>query len=139
MTYDNDRLTRIFERTDGDCHICGGRLCYSNYNRFGTRGAWEVEHSIPLSCGGTNHLNNLFPAHISCNRSKRASSTRAARSQCGRTRAPYCRERKQRIIRDNTIRGSVIGGLIGSVGSPWGSAAGAYIGGWIARGLNPND
>jgi 5-methylcytosine-specific restriction endonuclease McrA len=139
MSYDDYTRTWIFDRTDGDCHICGDRLCYSNYARFGSRGAWEVEHSVPLSCGGTNHLNNLFAAHIGCNRSKRACSTRVARAQYGRSRAPYRREKKQQIIRDNTITGGFIGGALGAAGGPWGSAVGAYIGGRIGRGLNPND
>lgn len=139
MAYDNHTLTRIYDRTDGDCHICGTGLCYSNYGCVGYRGAWEVEHSVPLSCGGTNHLNNLFAAHIRCNRSKRACSSKVARAQHGRSRAPYCREKKQQIRRDNTITGSIIGGTLGYVGGPWGSAIGAYIGGRIASGLNPND
>lgn len=119
MAYDDYTLTRIFDRTDGDCHICGGGLCYSNYGCFGARGAWEVEHSVPLSCGGTNHLNNLFPAHIDCNRSKRACPTRVARAQYGRSRAPYNREKKRQIRRDNTVTGGAIGGAIGLVGGRW--------------------
>jgi len=139
VAYDNYTRTRIFERTDGDCHICGGRLCYSNYGCFGSRGAWEVEHSVPLSRWGTNHLNNLFAAHISCNRSKRACSTRVARGQYGRTRAPHCKAKKQQIRKNNTLKGGFIGGIIGAVGGPLGSAVGASIGGWIGNSLNPND
>jgi len=139
MAYGEYELNWIYDRTDGDCHLCGKKLSFINYARFGFRGAWEVEHSIPRSMGGTDHLNNLFAACITCNRSKRACSTRVCRSQYGRRRAPYRKETKQQIIRDNTITGSVIGGAVGLVGGPWGSALGAYIGGRIGRSLNPND
>ncbi len=139
MAYDVYTLTWIYDRTDGDCHICGGRLCFSNYGRFGSRGAWEVEHSVPLSRRGTNRLNNLFAAHISCNRSKRAWSSRAARAQYGRSRAPYCKGKKEQIRRDNILKGSFIGGVLGSVAGPWGSAAGAFIGARIAGERDPNE
>lgn len=31
---------------------------------------WTLEHLIPLSRGGTNHMDNLYPAHKTCNRMK---------------------------------------------------------------------
>jgi 5-methylcytosine-specific restriction endonuclease McrA len=139
MTYDDETLRRIFDRTDGDCHICCGRLSFSNYARFGSRGAWEVEHSVPVSQGGTDHLNNLYPAHIGCNRSKAAQSTRRVRSQYGRKRAPYCREKKESIRQSNTFTGGVIGGLIGSIGGPVVRIIGAAVGAEIGRRIDPND
>jgi len=138
MAYDDYTLTRIYDRTDGDCHICGVRLCFSNYNRFGARGAWEVEHSIPLSRGGTNHLNNLFAAHISCNRSKRVCSSRVARGQYGRTRAPYCREKKSQIRRGNSLKGGLIGGLLFSSGGPMTIAIATFVGSRIGAAIDPN-
>src|ERR1700755_2796787 len=104
MAYDYETLRRIFDRTDGDCHLCCRRLSFSNYADHGSRGAWEVEHSVPVSQGGTDHLNNLYAAHISCNRSKAAQSSRKARSQYGRKRAPYCREKKANIKKSNTVK-----------------------------------
>jgi len=68
MPYSEDELDRIFSRTRGKCHLCHGQLARSNYAREGERGAWEVEHSVPRSRGGTDHLNNLFASHIECNR-----------------------------------------------------------------------
>lgn len=135
MAYDVDTLNRIYDRTDGYCHLCCKKLSFINYANYGAKGAWEVEHSIPLSQGGTNHLNNLYAACISCNRSKAVQSSRKARSQYGRKRAPYCREKKAKIRRSNSITGGVIGGLIGSIGDPAGSAIGAKIG----RDIDPND
>jgi 5-methylcytosine-specific restriction endonuclease McrA len=138
VAYDYETLRRIYDRTDGDCHICCGKLSFRNYANHGSRGAWEVEHSKPRSRGGTGHLNNLYAAHISCNRSKAAQSTRKVRSQYGRKRAPYCREKKASIRRSNAITGGVIGGLIGSIGGPVGSAIGAAIGAKISHDIDPN-
>jgi len=77
-------------------HICGKKLCWSNYNAFGARGAWEVEHSRPQARNGTHRLNNLYPACISCNRKKKHGSTRAARAWHGRTAAPLSAAAKER-------------------------------------------
>lgn len=70
MKYDDDPLRAIYAKTDGRCHICWKSIALSNYGTHGKRGSWEADHSVPLSEGGTDHLNNLFPAHTSCNRSK---------------------------------------------------------------------
>jgi 5-methylcytosine-specific restriction endonuclease McrA len=72
MSYDVEILRRIYDRTEGHCHICGKKLSFANYAISSGRGAWEVEHSVAKATGGTNHLNNLFPACITCNRSKRS-------------------------------------------------------------------
>ncbi|MFI5417338.1 MAG: HNH endonuclease [Candidatus Lutacidiplasmatales archaeon] len=60
----------VFERTDGCCAYCGKPLAWRNYGSPGTRGAWEVDHQVPISRGGTNSLRNLSAACIPCNRSK---------------------------------------------------------------------
>lgn len=70
MAYDDDRLNRIYYKTDGYCHLCGKKLSRNNYGSNGSKGAWEVDHSIAKANGGTNHLNNLFPACIPCNNEK---------------------------------------------------------------------
>lgn len=124
MPYDKDVLNRIYDRTDGRCHICGKKLSFSNYGTLGRKGAWEVEHSIPQSKGGTSHGNNLFPACISCNRGKQAYTSRTARNWQGRTRAPMSRRAKE----ENTLAGLILGGVVGSLGGPWGAIVGAGIG-----------
>ncbi len=139
MAYSDDVLNRIYDRTDGYCHLCCKKLSFSNYARYGYRGVWEVEHSVPLSKGGTNHLNNLYPACISCNRSKAAQSSRSARSMNGRKRAPFSKSRKEKIRSSNATTGGVIGGLLGSIAGPWGTAIGATIGVNLGRSINPND
>lgn len=97
MSYTEELLDTIFERTDGQCHICGKKLCRNNYALCGRKGAWEAEHSIPRSNGGSDHLNNLYAAHIYCNREKGTVTTRTARRWNGRTKAPLSKERKNRV------------------------------------------
>jgi 5-methylcytosine-specific restriction endonuclease McrA len=94
MSYDSEDLTRIYYRTNGKCHICGKKLSLTNYGRVNSKGAWEVEHSVPRSEGGTAHLNNLFPACVACNRLKGTQSSRTARSWNDRTKAPLSKERR---------------------------------------------
>jgi 5-methylcytosine-specific restriction endonuclease McrA len=83
MTYANDRLRRIFEKTDGHCFHCGKKLAWNNYGNPNSRTGWEVDHSIPRSKGGTDHLNNLFPSCIPCNRDKGDLSSKQYRAKVG--------------------------------------------------------
>lgn len=94
MTFNQETLNHVYDRTDGHCHICRKKLVRKNYGVLGSRGAWEAEHSKPRAQGGSNHGNNLYAACISCNRSKGKSSTRSARSKNGFKAAPYSQEKK---------------------------------------------
>jgi 5-methylcytosine-specific restriction endonuclease McrA len=107
MKWDQTKLERIFQRTDGHCHICRAKLHLSRYGQMDKSGAWEVEHSVPRAKGGTDHLNNLYAACISCNRSKGSNSTSKARAKNGYKKAPLPREKKV----DNAITGGAIGSL----------------------------
>ena len=137
MAKDLPRLKRIFNKTDGRCHICHYRLSFDNHGKTGARGAWHIEHSVPRACGGTDHLNNLYPACIDCNLEKGTASSRTARSSCGNTRAPYSRAKKQKVKDDNTGTGILVGGLFGLVAGPWGVVIGATLGGMIANENSP--
>lgn len=128
MQYSEETLDRIFEKTDGRCHICWSALARSNYGSLGRRGVWEVEHSVPRANGGTNRLNNLFPAHVSCNRSKGTSSTRSARATYGNTRAPRSRAKQDEARVENTAIGAVAGGILTAVLLPELWIAGAIVG-----------
>lgn len=134
---DNERLQKIFEKTDGNCHICHRKLSFSNYGVHGAKGAWEVEHSKARKNNGTNHLNNLFAAHISCNREKGTLHTRTVRAYHGNTRAPYSKKKKQSIKNQNTAAGTVIGGIVGSFFGPVGTFVGAGIGAAIGNSSSP--
>jgi 5-methylcytosine-specific restriction endonuclease McrA len=140
MAYSDERLEQIFDRTCGDCHICGGRLAFCNYAAYGKRGAWEVEHSKPKREGGTDHLNNLYPAHISCNRSKQDTCTRKARAKYGRTKAPLSSRRRAEAKSRNATDGAFIGGTLGGlIGGFWGAVIGAAIGGKSGYDTNLDD
>jgi hypothetical protein len=133
MAYTNAELEGIYDRTSGYCHICRKKVAFSNYGLFGARGAWEVEHSVARAVGGTNRLNNLYAACISCNRSKREGSTRSARAFHGHSRAPLSRvkraEAKARNTAAGTAAGAAIGGaLFGPPGAIIGGGIGALVG-----------
>jgi len=76
MAYNEYELNYIYDKTGGRCWHCDKKLSFQNYGKPGEKGAWEVDHSIPLSRGGTDHLNNLVPACIECNRSKQDLTSR---------------------------------------------------------------
>ena len=141
MAFTENKRRQIYKRTDGKCHLCHKKLAFKNYGTLDTRGAWEVEHSKAQANGGTDHLNNLYAACISCNRSKGTSSTRSARSRNGVSRAPYSKAKKERITRNNTVGGTLAGAAIGllMLGTPAAvllfSSAGALIG----NNIDPED
>lgn len=131
MAFDDGTLRKIYDRTNGKCHLCRKKLSFINYGRAGAKGAWEVEHSIARAKRGTDHLNNLLPACISCNRSKGTYTTRTARSWSGHTKAPMSKERKERIKRNNAVGAAAVGSLIGMAYSPVAALCGAGIGALI--------
>jgi 5-methylcytosine-specific restriction endonuclease McrA len=137
-TYDEDRIELVFDRTDGRCHICWGKLVFSNYGRFGERGAWEIEHSNPRCKGGSDRLSNLFAAHITCNREKGTMHTRTARAWNDRTRAPLSRQRRIEKREENTLAGAGIGAISGALlGGPVGLFIGGIAGAAIGNGIEP--
>lgn len=80
MVYTSEELNSIYDKTGGYCNICGKKLAFSNYGRFGEKGAWEVDHSNPVSNGGSNYYRNLYPVCIPCNRAKSNRSTAQMRA-----------------------------------------------------------
>jgi 5-methylcytosine-specific restriction endonuclease McrA len=138
-TYNNATLRKIYDRTTGQCHLCWKKLAFTNYGEHGARGSWEVEHSIPKAHGGSDHGNNLYAAHITCNRSKRAASTRATRAQYGRTRAPLSVSKRKVAKAENTVVGAGIGALVGGViAGPPGAWICGGIGAYLGNSVNPD-
>lgn len=67
---DKERIHKIYNKTNGCCHLCNKKLSRSNYGVHGAKGSWHVDHSIAKANGGTDHMNNLFAACIDCNLEK---------------------------------------------------------------------
>lgn len=107
MKRDQAALRLIYSRTEGQCHLCRKRLSFRNYGRLRERGAWEIEHSVAQSRGGTDHGNNLFAACIPCNRSKGGRSSRTARRVHGFQCAPYSNRTRKR----NALTAAGLGSL----------------------------
>jgi 5-methylcytosine-specific restriction endonuclease McrA len=128
-----ETLRQIYDRTCGYCHLCGKKLSFQNYGRFGQRGAWEIEHSIPRSAGGSDHLNNLYPACVDCNRSKGILTSRTARGRNSLLRAPLSKNARNKIRDENTLCGAAVGGIVGLVGGPPGMLVGALLGALIGH------
>ena len=138
MRYSNEQLNAIFDRTDGYCHICGRKLCFSNYGQWGKRGAWEVEHSNPRCNGGSDRLCNLYAAHISCNREKGAITTRTARGWNERTKAPLSKAKKEQITSRNRWGWGATGALSGAaIAGPPGLLIGGVLGAIFGDGIEP--
>lgn len=115
MRYSKEKLREIYDRTTGYCHICHKKLAFKNYGSLGTRGAWEVEHSKPRAKGGSNYLKNLYPACISCNRSKGKKSNQSVRAKHGIRRAPLSKERRKKAKRANAFSDGLVGAGLGYI------------------------
>lgn len=139
MRYDKTLLTQIYRRTSGYCHLCHSKLAFKNYGRPDKRGGWEVEHSVPRSKGGTDHLNNLFPACVGCNHDKSNRTTRTARGWNGKTCAPLNREKRKQAKFESGLAGAIAGGLAGgAIGGPIGVVVGAVTGACVGSSQNPD-
>ena len=95
MPYSEEQLRRIFDSTNGRCHICGTRLELSAYGRGGLKGAWEVDHSRARSRGGSDTLTNLRPAHPWCNRVKKSDPSWETRRAFGLGHAPLSKKQER--------------------------------------------
>src|SRR5438876_7488278 len=52
MSFSDETLSCIHDRTSGYCHLCWRKVCFRNYGIIGARGAWEVEHSVDAGRDG---------------------------------------------------------------------------------------
>jgi 5-methylcytosine-specific restriction endonuclease McrA len=140
MAYSGERLNQIFKKTDGNCHLCGKRLCRKNYGHVSSRGAWEVDHSVPQARGGTHHGNNLYAACINCNRSKQDRNSRAVRAANGRHRAPRSAKQKQAARSRNTWGFGGMGALFGAaVAGPAGAVLIGLAGVLVGSEIDPEE
>jgi len=138
MAFNEEQLRKIYDRTSGYCHLCGKKLSFKNYGKYGTHAPWEVEHSIPRSKGGSNHMNNLYPSCISCNKQKGNAANKSVRSKYGITKAPLSIPARKKAKIQNAAWAGVTGGVIGYLLGPIGSIAGVVIGASIGYEKNPD-
>ncbi len=137
MPYTQIQIRRIYDRTDGHCHLCYCKLSIINFGKRGERGAWEVEHSRARAVGGTDHGNNLKPACVSCNRSKGTLTTRTVRGWNGVSRSPYSKTKKRAMRKENTTAGAVLGATLGLAAGLPGAVIGAVFGALIGDNIKP--
>lgn len=128
MSLTAKQLRSIFDRTSGYCHLCHKKVSFKNRGSVGKRGAWDVDHSVPRSKGGSDHLNNLYAACISCNRSKQNKNNRSQRKINGVTRSPISRHQRAVQNRKNILLGASAGALLGMRFGPPGMLFGAILG-----------
>ena len=139
MSFDKQTLSRIYRRASGYCHLCHAKLSLKNYGQPGKRSAWQVEHSVPRSKGGTDHLNNLFAACVSCNLDKSNRTTRTARGWNGKICAPLSLERRKQAKLKNGFAGALAGGIAwGAIAGPVGAIVGAVTGACVGSSTNPD-
>ena len=62
-----NRKARVWNKTEGHCHLCGERLSYD--------GSWAIDHLVPRASGGPDDEWNLLPACHFCNGMKKAART----------------------------------------------------------------
>jgi hypothetical protein len=140
MAFIDEELNRVCDRTSWYCHICHQKLAlaFKKYGVLGARGAWEVGYSNPKAKGGTDRLGNLYPACISCNRSKGASITRFVRAVNGKSRAPMSFERGKNAMAENAFVGGAAGAAIGLILGPADVLGGALLGAHLGYKKNPD-
>ncbi len=139
MTHSQKQLRAIYDRTTGYCHICHKKLAFKNYGIIGSKGEWEIEHSNPQAKGGTNRLNNLYPACIQCNRSKGKKSNKVVRVQHGVTRAPLSKQKRKKAKIGNAIINGIFGGAaVGSICGPVGAILEGLFGAKLGYDKNPD-
>lgn len=135
-----DYLRRIFGRSGGKCHLCFKRLDFGAYGALNADGAWEIDHSRPRAFGGSDHLNNLYPACPSCNRSKGTRSARAVRAEAGYTQPPASEAERQAFRRERAFGGAVWGALGAAAFGlgPLGVLGGALLVADLSAGIDPD-
>lgn len=133
MKKDLQRIRKVYDKTDGYCHLCHKKLALSNYGKTGSRGSWHFDHSFPRANGGSDHLNNLYAACIVCNVKKGTRRSYSVRKQNGLTTIPKSKSTKAKIRDENTGAGLILGGILGSFGGPVGMLIGAAIGGILGN------
>lgn len=70
MGYNDEYVNWVYDRTRGQCFYCGITLSFKNYGIVGNKGAWEIDHFIPIASKGAHQPHNWVPACVNCNTEK---------------------------------------------------------------------
>ncbi len=70
MSYTDEDISWVYDRTGGCCFYCDTRLSFHNHGAVGRKGAGEIGHFIPLSSNGAHQLYNWVPACVDCSTRK---------------------------------------------------------------------
>lgn len=62
----------VYKKTDGHCAYCGCDLDFKDM---------QVDHVVPLHCGGEDTMDNMLPACRSCNHYKGTSTVESFRKK----------------------------------------------------------
>ena len=136
MAYTDEQLSLIFDRTDGRCHLCGLKLCFGNYGRFGRRGAREVEHSNSRS-NGEAAVCVTCTLRIPSAIAKRGRRLPGPRVHGTVVQRHLSRQKKDEIRNDNRWGWGSIGALTGgAILGPAGLLLGGILGAIVGDGLN---
>ena len=111
MKMTNELLDKVYAKTDGRCHLCHRRIVRSHHGQTDVLTGWHVDHSKARSVGGTDHLNNLFPACWECNLRKQALPSHIIRRRNGVSGIPQSRARKEQ----ESDWDSAIGWILGAI------------------------
>lgn len=139
MNVNEEKLNKIFDKTRGKCHLCHKQLAFFNYGIVGAKSAWEIEHSKPKSRGGSDHLNNLYAACITCNREKGNGTNYSVRSKNGVRKAPLPENSRRKAVIANTAKGALAGAAIGRLLGPGGIIIGGAIGALVGNEADPDE
>ena len=96
----NTKKGRIWEKTDGHCHLCSERLYEDK---------WCIDHLVPRVQDGSDEEWNLLPCCVFCNGMKKAAETYRMRRVLMYGR--YCLEEATR--RDTSEDGKMIYEVVG--------------------------
>lgn len=71
---------RVYARDGGVCHLCRGLVVFAAVR---TPSSASIDHVVPWSRGGSDHMDNLATAHLWCNMLRGVASAADARAALG--------------------------------------------------------
>lgn len=137
--WNDTELRAIYEHSNGKCHLCFEPMKYEDYGLDDNKG-WEVEHSVAQAEGGTDHKNNLYPAHRPCNRAKGTRTSQEVRAEKGFRRPPRSKQQAEQRQANFMAGGAAALALFGGLtAGPLGVLGGLLFGAIGGHALGDED